>query len=480
MSVQVYLGMAGRDLAILVVGYAVLYGVGLARSLGAIKWLGLAYLVGWGTLGAIISYALMAGIGFQVEAVLGAAAVLVLAALVIGQLTPPIPAASSAAPATALQRAALAIGAAVILVAAVSAIVVAAQSTWTADSDTIALWVPHAQVLYYSHGLWDGGVYHPEYPPLISTMYAIGFGFVGGFHPSLLPLDQCLLGLSFVGAVLALLDRCVPRWLSFPSIALLMVAPEFFARLDSLLPDQTLAYFVASAALACVLWLRERRAAWLVVVVILSATGTLTKLEGETYALLLALIIVAGTLLRRRFTTALAALALFIGPAAIEPWRLWLGARGLPTSSTDYHLSSMLHPLYLAHRVGRIPYAADQILDVMFRPDRWLVVLPLALLAILAVCRRSPLLAVAATTWLLLAFAGLIAVYWAGQFSPFTLRDELQVSVDRVAATIVIVAGAIVPLILAATLEQADEASPGNSARRVVALGPSAAQTDPS
>ena len=110
--------------------------------------------------------------------------------------------------------------------------------------------------MIYREGLGLGpsgwsSLFHPEYPPLLSTMYAISFAFVGGFHPALLAHDQCLLGLSFIGAVLALLDRCVPRWLAVPSIALLIVAPEFFTRLDSLLPDQTLAYFVAAAGLAC-------------------------------------------------------------------------------------------------------------------------------------------------------------------------------------------------------------------------------------
>jgi hypothetical protein len=279
-------------------------------------------------------------------------------------------------------------------------------------------------------------------------MYAVTFSFVGGFHPALLAHDQCLLGLSFVAAVLALLDRCVPRWLAIPSMALLIVAPEFFTRLDSLLPDQTLAYFVATAALACVLWLRERRGPWLALAVILSAAGTLTKSEGVTYALLLAAIVVFGSALLRRYRTATAALLLFLGVAAIEPWRLWLGDHGLPTSSTDYSFTSVFHPLYMAHRFGRAPYAGHQVIDVMFSSGRWLVIAPLTLLAVLAVARRSPWLAVASASWLLLAFLGLVLVYWAGGFRVFTLRDEVQITAYRVAGTIVIVAAIMIPLVL--------------------------------
>jgi hypothetical protein len=430
-----------------------LYCFGLARSRSALKLAGLAYLVGYGVLGLGLAYVLMTGASFGRGTVLAVAGLFVIACVAGARFVPRVPSvtysASSYGPVT---QAAVLVGAVVIVTAAASALLVAIRSTWTPDSDTIGLWVPHAAVIY-REGLGFGPsgwstLYHPEYPPLASTMYAITFAFAGGFHPALLAHDQCLLGLSFLASVLALLDRCVPRWLAVPSIALLIVAPEFFTRLDSLLPDQTLAYFVGTAALSSVLWLRERQRAWLVLAVILSAAGTLTKSEGVTYAFLLAAIIVIGSTLRRGYGTAIAGLALFLGVAAIEPWRLWLGDHGLPISSTDYSFTSVFHPLYMAHRFGRATYAAHQVLDVMFSPSRWLVIAPLTLLALLIVARRSPLVAAASGSWLLLAFLGLVLVYWAGGFRVFTLQNEVQITAYRVAGTIVIVAAVMVPLIL--------------------------------
>ena len=67
----------------------------------------------------------------------------------------------------------------------------------------------------------------------------------------------------------------------------------------------------------------------------------------------------------------------------------------------------------------------------MLSPSRWLVVFPLALVAILVAARRVPALAAASAAWLMLAFAGLIFVYWAGEFAPFTLRDEVLTSAHR-------------------------------------------------
>ena len=453
MSTGMYIGLAGRDATVLVVGYAVLYCVGLARNHAAIKLAGLAFIVGYGVLGVVVAYLLMIGASFGVGTVLAAAGVLVVVCIAAAPLVPSVPAVTySPQLRDPVRRTAVIVGAAVIVFAAAAALVVAIRSPWPPDADTIGLWVPHAGVIYREGlGLGSSGwgaFVHPEYPPLFSTMYAISFAFVGGFHPAVLAHDQCLLGLAFVGAVLALLDRCVPRWLAVPSMALLIVAPEFFTRLESLLPDQTLAYFVATAGLACVLWLREQRAAWLVLAVILSTAGTLTKSEGVTYAFLLAAIVVAGLALRRRFRSALIALALFLGVVAIEPWRIWLGHRGFPTSSIDYNLTSVFHPLYMAHRSGRAHYAAHQMLADMFSPSRWLVIAPLTLFALLAAVRRSPLLFAATAGWLLLAFLGLVYVYWVGNFHGFTLQNEVYTSAVRVSGTIVIVAGVMVPLVL--------------------------------
>jgi hypothetical protein len=441
-----------RDITILGVGYAFLYALGLARNRRAIWLAGLAYLAGWALLGLAVSYVMMAGTGFGAVTVFCVAALLTAVFLVVGRLIRAVPDRRGPAATSPAARAASIAGAVVIALAALSALLVSLRSTWTPDADTVALWVPHAGVVY-RHGLWIGtsgwnDTYHPEYPPLTSTMYALTFLLSRGFHPALLPFEQWLLGCSFVAAALAMLDRCICRAISFPSVALLLVAPEFFARLDSLLPDQTLAYFVASAALACVLWLHERRTAWLALGVLFSAAGTMTKSEGLGYAMLLLVVVVGAALLLRLRRFALVGLALILGVVAIEPWRLWLSSNGLPTSSTDYRLSSVLHPGYLAHRADRIGYPVHEVLHVMFSPGRWLLVLPLAVLAIGVAARQVPVLATASAVWLVLAFCGLIFVYWAGTFAPFTLRDEVQTSAHRVASTIVIVAALMVPLLL--------------------------------
>jgi hypothetical protein len=448
------LSWAATAAAVLVVGYAVLYGLGLARRGSTLRYLGLAYLVGWGVLGALLSFALMAGLELRTGLVAVVVALVAVAGVAAARVAPVVPEVVRASSGGQLGRIAAAVGAAVIVIASAAALVAVLRPAWAPEEDAIYIWLPHAAAIFYAHGLWDAVIYHAEYPPLVATMQALSLRFAHGFHPALLPFGQTVLGLSFVGGVLALLDRFVPRWLAFPSIALLVVAPKFFTRLDSLLADQTLAYFVAIAAVACVLWLRERRTAWLVLAVLMSTAGTLTKWEGASYALLLALIVVAAAAIRRGRRVAATACLLFVGVAAIEPWRLWLGDHGAPTSSIDYRLSSLLHPLYLAHRLDRVPYSVQEVLKQMFSPGQWLLILPLALLTLVVVFRRVPLLAAASVVWLVVAFAGLIVVYWIGTFEGIALHDEVPFTAPRVAATIVIVAGVMTPVVLALALDR--------------------------
>jgi hypothetical protein len=459
-TTHIYFGLAENAVTLVIVGYAVLYALGVAHlGRGDVTLLGLAYLTGWGVLGIVLSYLLMAGIAVDLGSILVVAALLVLVSALIGRITPSLAPPARPARDGLLATAGFVVGAAVIVLALGAAAAIAVRSTWIPDYDAFSFWLPRANIIFFHHGLWlgNGGWWafdHPEYPPLASTMYAVGYSFIGGNHPSLLSFQQILLGLSFVGAVLALLGRCVPRWVTFPALALLVVVPGFFNRLDSLLPDQTLAYFVALSVLTCLLWLRERRAAWLALTVILLVAGTLTKFEGETYACLLALIVCVGAVARRDRRRLLPALTLFLGVAAIEPWRIWLGDHALPTSDTDYHVSDLFHPEYLAHRAGRLPSALTGVLDALFKTSEWFVILPLALFVIVVTARYLPRVAVASAAWLILAFFGLVAVYWIGRFVPFNEADEIHTSAYRVSATIVVVAAVVAPFVLGLVLER--------------------------
>lgn len=451
---RVYLGLLANNLLILGVGFALLYALGFAR-LRRSEWrlLALAYLLGWALLGSVLTFLLIAGLDPRVVTFVLVSAAIVVASVFIGRRVPKTEIVAIRGRGHPLAALTALAGAVLLSIASVSALIVSIRGTWPSEWDVWGFWLSKAKTIYYFNGLDTGlGGYgaqsHPEYPPLVPTMNAATSHFVGAFHPTLLNFQVVLLGIAFLGALPALLDRFVPRWLSFPLLALLAVSPGFWWRMQSMMADQTLAYLIAAAAVACVIWLREPRGAWLGVALVLLTGATLTKLEGATLGLLLVAVVVgAAFVLHRR--AGRPALLLLLGPAAIEPWRLWLGRHGLPVSATDYHASDLLRPDFLADRTWRFTYAFHWMFHSVFRTGQWLVILPLALIVLVVVSRRLPVIAAALGAWIVLAFLGLTAIYWIGVPD---VHWYVHTSADRIVSTIVIVAGTLTPLLLGIAL----------------------------
>ena len=268
----------------------------------------------------------MAGAGFGLVTVFAVALPLVLGCAVAGRFVRPVPATSGPPVQGLAGRAAFLGGAVVIALTALSALLVATRTTWTPDADTVALWASALPASSTATG--SGSASAAGTTPTTRNTPRSSRRCTRSRSPSAAASTRpCFRSSSTCSASPSSQrcsrrsDRCVSRSIAFPSVALLIVAPEFFSRLDSLLPDQTLAYFVATAGLACVLWLRERRGSWLALASLLSAAGTLTKGEGLSYAVLLTVVVACAAVLRGR-RAAVTALVLLAGVLAIEPWRL--------------------------------------------------------------------------------------------------------------------------------------------------------------
>ena len=292
------------------------------------------------------------------------------------------------------------------------------------------------------------------------VMTAMTFAFTGGFHPSLLPFQQALLGIGFLLASFALLDRFVPRWLSVPALALLGTAPWFWGRLESPMPDQTLAYLIALAALACVLWLCEPSPAWLALGLLFLAAASLTKLEGTLSAAALAIAMIVAGLLQYR-SAGVRACILLLGPGAILVWRGWLAVHGLRESSPDYKLANLLDPGFLERRASRLHYSLHEMAVIADRIFGGALPLPAlgslgrletaALLAVLLVllvlvALRAPAIAAALAIWLTLAYGGIAAIYWIGRPA---IAGYVAVTVKRIEETPAMVTLTLLPLLLA-------------------------------
>jgi hypothetical protein len=179
--------------------------------------------------------------------------------------------------------------------------------------------------------------------------------------------------------------------------------------------------------------------------VIFRGAATMTKTEGFMLATVLALAVSAVAVIRRG-RDGLAALVLLLGPAAILCWHHWLHTQGQATSAPEYDWHKLFDPAYLGDRTHRLALALDKLTDSVFAFHIWSLVMPLALIACALLLRTAPLITAAVLLWLLAGFAGLAATYWIGTLE---IHFYLFTSAERVVATLPLVAGALLPLLLA-------------------------------
>ena len=450
-----YVGLVSFDLVAVLAGGAILVGLGLVRrAADGVRCLGLAFLTGWAALGVVLSLAAMAGVAPGLAAVLVVAGVLVLAGGLSAPRAPALLRAATPAPRSGLARAAALAGGVVLVGSLLTALLEAVRSTADASWDVWDFWLPKAEAIYYFHGLDTGpGGFttfaNPEYPPLVPLLDAAGFDFSGGVHAGVLPLQQCLLLVGFVGSLLALLRR-VPSWILLPLVALVVLSPQVWGQMLSVLPDSTLAYLLAVAAVAGILWLEDGARAWLVLAAVFLAAAALTKPEGVLLGALLAVVLLAtASVLRGRFAPA--GLVLVLGPAATIPWRVWLAAHAQPVQADVYSWGSLAHPVFLAHRFDRLTYATGKMADLLADSGRWSAVLPLALAALIVLAPVLRALSAALAAWIVVAFFGLATVYWIG--TP-DVHWYVSTSAYRVVANLPVVAGAVLPLLLGIALER--------------------------
>jgi hypothetical protein len=456
------LELIANDVVILMVGFALLYALGLARRLGDFRLVGLAFLAGWATVGLVLCGLLMLGVPVRLPTIVIAAGSLVVVGILVGRRTPAAAGGSAPQSRHPLALAAAFSAAVIIAVEAVAALVVS-LTDWDAAVDTVVFWGPRAATIYYFGGLhpssW-GTFPHQEYPPLGPAMNAVTFHFTHGFHLSLLPTQQVLLGIAFLLAAFAMLDRFVPRWISLPSLALLVTAPWFWWRLQAILPDQILAYLLSLAALACLFWLLERSNAWLGLAVLFLAAGALLKLEGSLFGALLVVVMLAASFVRFR-REAVPALVLLAGPLAVVPWRVWLSSHGLRSSAADYSLSDLANPGYLADHFWRLQRTLNSLETAVARDFHAVAFLCLLAVALLVAAMRTPLIAGVVAVWIILMLIGFVAVYWIGRLS---IASYLETSDTRVGGTLLIASATLVPLLLGLALREAPTRDPSIAA----------------
>ena len=461
MTIRALLGLAVLNTFILGIGLAMLWAIrGWSSVADLARLSGLGYMLGVALLGVTLSLELVLGVPFSLAAVVITGAVLVLASVGVRRLFArwrPRPGEGRLG-GLGLVGAAYGLLLVVYLQALFRAGRLAGLSAW----DAWAFWVPKAKAIYFFGGLDDQffrELVNPTYPPLLPALEASAFHFMGSPDVSTLHLQFWFFACGFAAAVAGLLAPRVPGVLLGPFLLLVLVAPRVVGRNLDPQADFLLDYLFALAALLVALWLLERESWQLVSASLLLGAAMLTKREG---LLLAACVIAAGLVASwrdRRYAWPRLGVVAACGIAVAVPWRIWFSSRGLEGELPESGFLGLLDHL------DRAWPALESVLSTVLDYDLWLVI-PILVVAgiVLAFVAGARVLPTFALVLYGLLIAGFTWVLWS--FTELELpfvQDEGVNPIVRLTGSLVIVSGAMLPLLFDAAWRGGDLAAPEES-----------------
>jgi hypothetical protein len=314
------------------------------------------------------------------------------------------------------------------------------------ESDGWGIWALRARALYaFGHptGPAFTSALYPalQHPLWLPAVEALDFRFLGRFDGTLVHLQLLGLAAAFVGGAWILLRDHAPPILLAATLLAVVTAPTFFNQLQTNFADVPLAILLGLGVAALAAWLASDEPGLLPAATLFLGAAAITKNEGELFALI-ALAVAAAFAGRRRLRP-LGVAALVV--VAIDlPWRIWVQVNHARIA--EYSLANLFSPGYLRAHSDRVWPSAHELLTQIVRQVSWSYVVAFLVAGLLAaVFLRRFLLAGFAIAWLLLSFAGLVAIYW---ISTNPLTDHLYNSSDRTIDSLVIGGALLVPVLL--------------------------------
>lgn len=306
--------------------------------------------------------------------------------------------------------------------------------------DGWVIWGLRARALYdFGHPVapvfTDPAYQALQHPLLLPGLEALDFRVMGGFEGTVVHLQLLGFAVAFVGGAWGLLRDRVPPLLLAAVVLAAVTAPTFLNQLPSNYADMPLAIFVALGLAALVTEQLPAAALFL-------GAAALTKNEGEMFALtafVAAALVARRTQLRPLLAAALAVLAVDL------PWRIWILVHHVKIA--EYSIADLFDPTYLYDRRARVGPSVLELWRQLWRLESFSFVVPLVLggFAGALVLRRHRVAAFGAA-WLLLSFAGLVAIYW---ISTNPIASHLTDSSDRTIDSLVFGGALLVPVLLA-------------------------------
>jgi hypothetical protein len=393
--------------------------------------LGVSYLAGAAAYAVLAQLLLVLGLSMSLWEVIVLCLVLAAGALAPGS--------GRALPAPRLTWLAAAIGV-VLLILAVD---LWFQPLWAYDAWTF--WTPKAHALAALGGLDAHWFAQPEllnrdYPIGLPALEAAGFRFTG-YETGLLDLQSWVFAVALLAAYAEIVGPRGPRW-RFAMPLLVVLSPSLADQLAAAEADIPLAALFACATALAYVWHRERDRAALALFGVLAAGVVALKAEGLPFVAVVGVVLAAAELSRVR--AALAPLAVAVGAILVGdlPWRLWVDRHDIPQQAS---LGRLTDPALTVHRLDRVTISIRYLLEKLYDPRAWLLLVPLlTVLTVAAWFRRDRRETVVVAAVVVLCLATLVLAYWTSQFE---IHYHLATSARRVITGPILAWAFLVPLL---------------------------------
>lgn len=329
------------------------------------------------------------------------------------------------------------------------------------EFDGWAIWATRARALYEFGGA-TGAVFtdatYPalQHPLLLPGLEALDGRFMGAFDGTLIHLQLLGFAVALAGGAWALLRPVVAPPLLAATLLAIVLAPAFSDQLATNYADIPLAAFVALGVACLAAWLRTDERELLVGAALFLSAAALTKNEGEFFALAA---YVAGACVCGRGRLRPLAVAAAVTVALDAPWRIWIAAHHVNVA--EYSLGDLVDYGYLREHSDRVGPAAHELAGQILRTQAWSYLVPLALVGIVgALALGGHRAGVFAAAWLVLAYSGLLVVYW---ISTNPVTSNLYNSSNRTVDSLVVAGALLAPVLLApaSAAERAEERGAG-------------------
>ena len=431
-------GLLGANALIFCIGLGLLPWLGVARSWRQLlSRCGLAYLCGLVLTGILAAHLALVHVSFGWLALVVVAAVSVVSgAWHLRTTERPVwtrPAWAAVAAVAAL---------AALLVEYTRAFAVAPLNRY----DAWAIWALKGHALY-AFGWADPAVFagseyrfaNLDYPLWLPSLEAVDFRAMGAFDTRLLHVQFLLFLVAALAALGTVLAGRVHALVLWPLLGAIAFAPAVFDQLLTAYADLPLALVFAVGVAAAARWLLSDERWALAVATLCFAGVLLTKNEGTLFVAPAFAGLFAAAY--RRWRPLLVAAAVDV--VVLLPWKLYVRRHHL--SDINYSLGDSFDVQHIRGRLGVGPIAFRTLAGEMVDPRQWgLLAVVFLVLLVLAAVTGARALAVYGAATVLLSWLGLSWIYVISRFEYSSYLDSTK---ERVVASVVLAAAALIPLL---------------------------------